>query len=380
MAKKYKISEVKHILKEYNLTMIDEKEYKNSKSKINVIDDYGYKYLISFSNFIGSNKKIERFAKYNPYSIDNINNYIKINKLNNKILSNNYTGNQSKYIFTCNKCGGIYETTWNDFLSHNRILCKKCSGGYKRSKKSLEEITSTLKEFGYEILYPNEYINSKSKITLCDKYNYKYYISFSDMVLYNKENNKPDKFSKYNKYTIDNIKNYLTINNYNNKLISNKYINCDEPLIFTCESCGKEYSVTLKHLIHSKQTRCKECTKCKSINELLTEKYLNDKRIKFIEQYKFDDCKDKIPLPFDFAIFDEYNNIKLLIECDGEQHYKPVNFFGKNYKSSKECFEITKKHDNIKDNYCKSKDIKLLRICYKDFDNKNYINILNDNL
>ena len=34
MAKKYKISEVKHILKEYNLTMIDEKEYKNSKSKV----------------------------------------------------------------------------------------------------------------------------------------------------------------------------------------------------------------------------------------------------------------------------------------------------------------------------------------------------------
>ena len=26
------------------------------------------------------------------------------------------------------------------------------------------------------------------------------------------------------------------------------------------------------------------------------------------------------------------------------------------------------------------KHIKLLRICYKDFDNKNYINILNDNL
>lgn len=327
-----------------------------------------------------SSKKIEKFATYNPFSFDNMINYIKINKLNNKIISNKYKGNQNKYKMTCNDCEEIYETTWNDFCSKNRIRCKKCSGGYKREKKTLEEIKTEILNYGYKVMNENEYKNAKSKISIEDKEGYKYYISISNLREYKKTNCNIDTFSKYNKFTIENIHNYLKINGYNNKLISTKYINNDAPLIFTCENCGKEYKVTLKHLIHDNQTRCKKCSKSKSTYELKIEKLLQKYNYTYKIQYKINECKDKRSLPFDFAVFDNNNNLKVLIECDDEQHYTPINFFGRENKKSQESFIITQYHDKIKDEYCKTHNIKLIRIPYWDFKDNNKINNIIKNI
>ena len=62
----------------------------------------------------------------------------------------------------------------------------------------------------------------------------------------------------------------------------------------------------------------------------------------------------------------EYN---LLIEYDGEQHFKPVNFGGCDNNQAIKSFNKTVKHDNIKNNYCKTHNIKLIRIDYKNFKN-----------
>lgn len=67
-----------------------------------------------------------------------------------------------------------------------------------------------------------------------------------------------------------------------------------------------------------------------------------------------------MPLPFDFYI--PKNNI--LIEYDGEQHYKSVKMWG-----GDNAFEKRKLHDSIKTKYCLDNKIKLLRIPYWDFDN-----------
>jgi very-short-patch-repair endonuclease len=79
-----------------------------------------------------------------------------------------------------------------------------------------------------------------------------------------------------------------------------------------------------------------------------------------IEQKCFEDCKDKRVLPFDFYL-EDYN---ILIEYDGELHYKESR-----YKNSQDKLNIIKNHDNIKNNYCKENNIKLIRIPYTEFDN-----------
>ena len=69
------------------------------------------------------------------------------------------------------------------------------------------------------------------------------------------------------------------------------------------------------------------------------------------------------PLRFDFAIFDN-NKLILLIEYDGEQHFKWLKGW-----QTKEEFEKLQYHDQLKNTYCKNNNIPLLRIPYYDFDN-----------
>lgn len=60
------------------------------------------------------------------------------------------------------------------------------------------------------------------------------------------------------------------------------------------------------------------------------------------------------------------NNLIKLIEFDGEQHYKPVDYFG-----GQEQFERQKDRDKKKDEYCLNHNIKLQRISYQDYDKIN---------
>jgi hypothetical protein len=84
-------------------------------------------------------------------------------------------------------------------------------------------------------------------------------------------------------------------------------------------------------------------------------------------EYRFSDCRNKKILPFDFALF-QNEKLKLLIEYDGEQHFIAIDYFGgeSNLKDVKKC-------DGIKNNYCKSKGIPLVRIPYWEYNNCEYI-------
>ena len=82
---------------------------------------------------------------------------------------------------------------------------------------------------------------------------------------------------------------------------------------------------------------------------------MDDEKISYKMEYTFNDCKYKKLLRFDFYLPD-YN---CCIEYDGEQHFKESTFFREDLK------EIQKR-DNIKNEYCKQNDIKLIRIPYTD--------------
>lgn len=89
-----------------------------------------------------------------------------------------------------------------------------------------------------------------------------------------------------------------------------------------------------------------------SKTERLVYALLKRKKMEFIAEKKFTDCRDKLPLPFDVYI----QSKNLIIELDGIQHF--TNIFYNNYEN------ITMPHDCIKNKYCKEKGIKLLRIPY----------------
>lgn len=87
----------------------------------------------------------------------------------------------------------------------------------------------------------------------------------------------------------------------------------------------------------------------------LVKQCLRNSLIKYTSEYRLDECRNQHPLSFD--IFLTAHN--LLIECDGEQHFRPLRHFGGLSK-----FTVRIQNDNIKNAYCRDNNIPLLRIPY----------------
>ena len=66
---------------------------------------------------------------------------------------------------------------------------------------------------------------------------------------------------------------------------------------------------------------------------------------------------------FDFGIVNDSDDIIMLIEYDGEQHYFPINFSRK--IDANEAFKEVKLKDGIKNEYCLKNNIPLKRISYE---------------
>ena len=86
--------------------------------------------------------------------------------------------------------------------------------------------------------------------------------------------------------------------------------------------------------------------------------FLEKNKITYEFQKKFKYCKLQRPLPFDFYL-PKHN---LLIEYDGEQHFRPIKYFGGENK-----FNLLKKKDEIKNKFAKENNILILRIPYINF-------------
>ena len=97
-----------------------------------------------------------------------------------------------------------------------------------------------------------------------------------------------------------------------------------------------------------------------SIGEQKVRQVLRESNLTFSEQHRFDDCKFKYTLPFDFYI----PSLNTIIEYDGEQHYRAVKGWG-----GEEYFQICKQRDVIKEEYCRDNNIRLIRIPYWEYDN-----------
>lgn len=126
-----------------------------------------------------------------------------------------------------------------------------------------------------------------------------------------------------------------------------------------CNQCKIDYFTSIRNRTVS-DSGCPRCSR-KSKGETIIENYLINNKFLYKKEYRIKECKSKYPLPFDFAIFDENNNLLGLIEYNGIQHYK---YKKDGYFSSKVTLEEIKKRDKIKEDYCKNNNIKLLQIPY----------------
>jgi very-short-patch-repair endonuclease len=112
------------------------------------------------------------------------------------------------------------------------------------------------------------------------------------------------------------------------------------------------FEATPTHLLEG--SGCPKCRRSKG--EEFVAKWLSDNGYEYTPQKKFDTCKNKKQLPFDFHI----NNTNILIEYDGEQHFKSIRNWG-----GKEHLYKVINHDYIKNTWVIANGYIIIRLDYR---------------
>lgn len=128
--------------------------------------------------------------------------------------------------------------------------------------------------------------------------------------------------------------------------------------------CGNTSIVNTSDLRSGKVIGC-GCTK--SIGEYKIANILMSNNILFKKEYSFPDLIDKLPLRYDFAIFNDDGSLMRLIEFDGLQHTDTKSSW---YN------ETNHKHDLMKNDYARSHQIPLVRIPYSKRDSLTLLDLI----
>lgn len=138
--------------------------------------------------------------------------------------------------------------------------------------------------------------------------------------------------------------------------------------------CGNECIVNHRYLRNGDTESC-GCTKSRGNATIM--RWLNTNHYNYKAEYCFKDLVSEynnIPYQFDFAIFDNHNQLKCLIEYQGNIHFVTTPGGWNNEKALADC----KKRDKIKYKYCQSHNIKLYYITYKEIIEDKLEEIMNE--
>ncbi|MCI9355237.1 MAG: hypothetical protein HFE58_10670 [Firmicutes bacterium] len=284
----------------------------------------------------------------------------RINKIHGEkyILKGEYINSKKPIDVLCTKCNKVWEAHLDSLFKG--FGCPRCSRTMKKNTEIIKNEVYNLVGNEYEVL--GEYVNTHTKILFRhNKCGNEFLMSPKSFIhdsqrcpkeRYDKSSAKNSivqgKPEEKNKQISDICKNegYQVIKGYVRSKI---------PLEILHLKCNKIFKPLPRDFI--KGTRCPYCYKSKG--EEIIKEYLLQNNISFKEQYRIKECRNKRPLPFDFAIF-ENDKLLFLIEYDGSQHFSPKFAFNKN---SQEFIRL-QTNDKIKNEFCKKNNILLIRIKY----------------
>lgn len=261
-----------------------------------------------------------------------------------------YTNNKNKVELICKDHGSFY--TRPDCHLSKKYGCPYC-GIKKRSDvlKNKNWLINCIEVHGDKYDYSNViYVNSKTKVEIICREHGPFLMKLNAHIV--QKQNCPKCYRVFN--TEDFIKKSTKVHNGLYDYSKSIYINARKKIIVVCKNHNEFKIMPYLHL------QGQGCNKCKfSKGEIKISNLLKEKNIKHETQYRFDDCLNINKLPFDFYLPER----RICIEYDGEQHFKPIEYFG-----GIESFNKLKERDKIKNDYCLSNSIKLIRIPFNKYD------------
>ena len=221
----------------------------------------------------------------------------------------NYINAKTKVTIICREHGEFQQTPSNHLSNYN---CQKCAKNFQLDTNSFIEKAINIHNNKYDYSKVN-YINADTQIIIicrehgefsqipdfhinrkcgCPKCSNNVKLDISEFI------EKAEKIhgNKYDYSKVDYLNNYTRI-------------------IIICKKHGEFLQKPFVHLLQHGCPSCINKTEYK-FYEKIKEIYTTIKR-----QYKMEWCKNKLCLPYDFAI----EELKIIIELDGEQHFTQVS-------------------------------------------------------
>lgn len=265
-----------------------------------------------------------------------------------------YNGGRHTHCKCVCDCGNETIVSADHIQKRENMSCGCMTTYYRSLHNRTNEIGNT---YGYLTIVDIDY-SKKPSIAKCEcKCGNIIYVNKADVVSYHtqscgclqRENTSKANTKDYSGYVAETG---VIIVDKHSKVDGVWYYNC------ICPLCGNDFVALPARVFEGTTTSC-GC-KISSSKERIISSILDNLNVKYEKQKRFKDCKYKYTLPFDFAIYQD-DKLICLIEYDGEQHFRPVDFFG-----GKEGHNETIIRDQIKNEYCIKNNIKLIRLNYKD--------------
>lgn len=255
------------------------------------------------------------------------------------------------------KCGRTYKVKPNAFLS----IGNRCPLCWDRKLWSHERfIEEVEKQVGDEYTVLGKYRGANTKVKMKHEVcGYEYQI-------------KPSTFLRLGTRCARCSKSYSpTTEEFNERIFSivgdeylflSEYVNSVTRMEVYHKRCGQTYSTTPSMFINA-GVRCTNCFI--SSGEADIERALTDRKVRYVREKSF---KSLGRYRYDFYLPDYH----YCIEFDGEQHYKPVKYWGgaSNYRRIQES-------DALKEEFCEYRGMGLLRIPWI---NQKYIDLIIERL
>lgn len=286
---------------------------------------------------------------------------------NNVLPKNIFKNTKKKYYFDCDKCSHIFELSpkvivmqnqWCQYCNNSKLCdddeCQMCfQNSFASNEKSKYwSINNTIRPRDItratENIYlfnctkcKHEFLQSPKRITCqnswCNYCSHSHLCSNIDCEYCLEHSFASNPRSKY----------WSKKNNVEPRFVSKS---ANDKYYFNCEICASEIYMSPNNITHHNQwCSCRLYKTEAKFFELVSKIYPTLQK-----EFSVDWCKSKSFLPFDFVIQEE----KIIIELDGEQHFKQVS----NWKSPEE----TQKIDKYKMKCAAKNGYQVIRLLQKD--------------
>lgn len=364
--------EIKELIQILGYELIEEKILNiNTTLPLIIRDKENYYFKIPFNN-IRKGNNLAKFHKNNPYTIQNIRLWCKLNDKSFELISNEYINSQNNLQWKCLKDGEIFSKNWSSIL--NGTGCPFCVGLQACLSNCLAtnfpeianqwhstfnkitpyEITSgSHKEFWWQCQANKKHIwNTSVTNRVNNKTGCPYCSGFYPSEDYNLLVINPKICGEWN-YN----KNVKRPEEYTPKTSQYAW--------WKCKDCGHEWetSIVSRSLYGS---GCPECKKSKGEKEC--KRVFDLRNIDYLPQKEFDGLigLGNKNLSYDFYLPD-YN---LLIEYQGQYHDQLIlKYKNEPIKYAKKRLKKQIEHDRRKKEYALNNGYSFLEIWYWDFDN-----------